>query len=185
MDIRRVTLIKDTVYAEGGFKAAAPVTRVAACAVIANPLAGIAKEDLGELIAFGSQLGELLVKEALRQLHGPAVAYGKAGIVGVFGDVEHAAAILHPRMGKPMREAIGGGQAIIPSTAKIGAIGESIDIPLGHKDDVWSFDHIDTLTISVPNAPRPDEIVVIVALADAGRPRPRISNAAASSTTAS
>jgi hypothetical protein len=174
MDIRRITVIKDTVYAEGGLAAPSPVTRVAACAVIANPLAGIAGHDLDELVAFGTGLGERLVKEALKVLPGPALSYGKAAIVGVAGDIEHAAALLHPRMGKPLREAIGGGLAIIPSTQKIGAAGESIDVPLGHKDDVWSFDHFDTFTLAVPNAPRPNEIVVIAALADGGRPRPRV-----------
>jgi hypothetical protein len=77
-------------------------------------------------------------------------------------------------MGKPIRAAIGGGAAIIPSNVKIGAVGEVLDVPLGHKDDVWSFDHFDTLSVMVPNAPRPDEIVVIVAVADGGRPRPRV-----------
>jgi hypothetical protein len=108
-----------------------------------------------------------------------AISYGKAAIVGTSGDIEHAAAILHPRMGKPMRDAIGGGQAIIPSNVKIGAVGCSIDVPLGHKDDVWAFDQIDTLGVTVANAPRPDEIVVIVALADGGRPRPRIAKSGA------
>jgi hypothetical protein len=173
MDIRRLTLIKDVVHAEGGLPAITPVTRVAACAVIANPLAGRAQDDVAELIAFGDRLGELLVREASALLPGPVVSYGKAAIVGTSGDIEHAAAILHPLMGKPMRAAIGGGQAIIPSNVKIGAVGCVIDVPLGHKDDVWSFDEIDTLSVMVPNAPRPDEMVVIVALADGGRPRPR------------
>jgi hypothetical protein len=173
MDIRRLTLIKDVVYSEGGLPALLSVTRVAACAVIANPLAGRAQDDLAGLVGFGAELGELLAREALALLPLPAVSYGKAAIVGASGDLEHAAAILHPLMGKPMRAAIGGGQAIIPSNIKIGAVGCSIDVPLGHKDDIWSFDEIDTLSVMVPNAPRPDEIVVIVALADGGRPRPR------------
>jgi hypothetical protein len=174
MDIRRLTLIKDVVHAEGGLPALAPVTRIAACAVIGNPLAGRAQDDVAELVPLGAELGELLVREALALLPRPAIAYGKAAIVGTAGDLEHAAAILHPRMGKPMRDGIGGGLAIIPSNVKIGAVGCSIDIPLGHKDDVWSFDQIDTLSLMIPNAPRPDEIVVIVALADGGRPRPRV-----------
>jgi hypothetical protein len=174
MDIRRLTLIKDLVYAEGGLPALTPVTRIAACAVIDNPLAGRAQDDVADLVPLGAELGELLVREALALLPRPAIAYGKAAIVGTDGDLEHAAAILHPRMGKPMREAIGGGLAIIPSNVKIGAVGCSIDIPLGHKDDVWSFDQIDTLTVIIPNAPRPNEIVAIVALADGGRPRPRV-----------
>ncbi|MEH2482494.1 hypothetical protein V1282_005851 [Nitrobacteraceae bacterium AZCC 2146] len=174
MDIRRLTLVKDVVYAEGGLPANTPVTRVAACAVIANPLAGRAQDDVDELVAFGAELGELLVREALTMLPRPAISYGKAAIVGTSGDIEHAAAILHPRMGKPIRAAIGGGQAIIPSNVKIGAVGCSIDIPLGDKDDVWAFDQFDTLSVMIANAPRPDEIVVIVALADGGRPRPRV-----------
>ena len=104
----------------------------------------------------------------------PAISYGKAAIVGTSGDLEHAAAILHPRLGKPMRAAIGGGQAIIPSNVKIGAVGATIDVPLGDKDDVWVFDQFDTLSVMVANAPRPDEILVIVALADGGRPRARV-----------
>lgn len=179
MDIRRLLLIKDVVYAEGGLPAMAPVTRVAACAVIANPLAGRAMDDLAEIIPFGEELGEMLVQEALKALPLPALSYGKAAIVGTSGDIEHGAAILHPRMGKPMRAAIGGGQAIIPSNVKIGAVGCSIDVPLGHKDDVWQFDQIDTIGVTVANAPRPDEIVVIVALADGGRPRPRIAKSGA------
>jgi hypothetical protein len=179
MDIRRLLVIKDVIYAEGGLPAMAPVTRVAACAVIANPLAGRAEEYLDQLIPFGEELGEMLVQEALKALPLPALSYGKAAIVGTSGDIEHGAAILHPRMGKPMRAAIGGGQAIIPSNVKIGAVGCSIDVPLGHKDDVWQFDQIDTIGITVANAPRPDEIVVIVALADGGRPRPRIAKSGA------
>jgi Amino acid synthesis len=179
MDIRRLFVIKDVIYAEGGLPAMAPVTRVAACAVIANPLAGRAEEYLDQLIPFGEELGEMLVQEALKMLPLPALSYGKAAIVGTSGDIEHGAAILHPRMGKPMRAAIGGGQAIIPSNVKIGAVGCSIDVPLGHKDDVWSFDQIDTIGVMVANAPRPDEIVVIVALADGGRPRPRIAKSGA------
>jgi hypothetical protein len=179
MDIRRLFLVKDVVHAEGGLPALRPVTRVAACAVIANPYAGKAADNLEDLIPIGESLGESLTREALAQLTQPAISYGKAGIVGSSGDIEHAAAVLHPRMGKPMRAAIGGGQAIIPSNVKIGGPGAPIDVPLGHKDDVWSFDQIDTLTLAVPNAPRADEIVVIVAFADGGRPRPRVSKAGA------
>lgn len=179
MDIRRIWTCKDAVFAEGGLPALKAVTRAAACAVIANPVAGEGRDDLSELIAFGAELGALLVEEAKVLLPYPTISYGKAAIVGTSGDIEHAAAILHPRMGKPMREAIGGGQAIIPSNVKIGSVGAVIDVPLGHKDDVWSFDQIDTISVMVPNAPRPDEIVVIVALADGGRPRPRVAKSGA------
>jgi hypothetical protein len=174
MDIRRLTVVRDTVNSEGGLPALEPVTRVAACAVIPNPLAATAHEDLSAIVPFGEELGKLLVREALAQLIKPPVAYGKAAVVGLDGDLEHAAAIIHPRMGRPIREAIGGGKAIIPSNVKVAAAGASIDVPLSDRDDVWLFDHIDTITVSVPDAPKPSEIVVIVALSDGGRPRPRV-----------
>ena len=158
MRIRRLSIICDVIYEEGGLPAFAPATRVAACGVIANPYAGQAADDLEALIAAGAEIGEKLAKEALALLPGPAIAYGKAAIVGVNGDIEHAAAILHPRMGKAIRAAIGGGRAVIPSTQKIGAAGAAIDTPLGHKDDAWSFNHIDTINVSIGGAPRPDEI---------------------------
>jgi hypothetical protein len=104
----------------------------------------------------------------------PAVAYGKAAIVGVAGEIEHGAAMIHPRLGQPMREAVGGGEAIISSNVKIGGPGTSIDVPLAHKDNIWSFDHLATMTISSDYAPRPDEIVVIMAISDGGRPHPRV-----------
>ena len=175
MKIRRLTTIRDVLYEEGGLPALSPVTRVAACAVILNPYASKATDDLTALVEASAELGALLTREAAELLPGKAVAYGKSAIVGVNGDIEHAAAILHPRMGKPMRAVIGGGQAIIPSTQKVGSAGVSIDVPLGHKDDVWSFDHIDTVSVTVEGAPRPDELLVIVALSNGGRPRARVS----------
>ena len=176
MEIRRLTIIKDLVLAEGGLQATNSTIRAAACAVIANPFAGIACDDVSELFPYGHDLGALLVAEAQTMLLQPAICYGKAAIVGTAGDIEHGAAILHPRMGRPIRDAIGGGLALIPSNVKIGNVGSSIDVPVGHKDDPWSFDHIDTISIAIGNAPRSDEIVVIIVLADGGRPRPRITD---------
>jgi hypothetical protein len=174
MRIRRLVVIKDVVYREGGLDAARPVTRVAACAAIENPLAGNAQDDLSDLVPLGEKLGEMLTREAAALLPNTAVSYGKAAIVGLHGDLEHAAAIIHPRMGRPMRTAIGGGKAIIPSNVKVAAPGSAIDIPLSDRDDEWNFDRIDTVTVSIPDAPRPNEIVVIAVLADGGRPAPRI-----------
>jgi hypothetical protein len=174
MDLHRIVVIRDTINSEGGLPALRPVTRIAACAVIQNPLAGAARDDLSELVPLGEELGGLLVREALAGLSRPPVGYGKAAIVGIDGDLEHAAAIIHPRMGRPMREAIGGGKAIIPSNVKIAAAGTPVDVPLSDRDDIWLFDNIDTITVAVPGAPRPTELVVIVALSDGGRPRPRI-----------
>jgi Amino acid synthesis len=174
MQILRLLVMRDTIHSEGGVPALRPVTRVAACAVIGNPLAGGRHDDLSELIPLGEQLGDLLVREAIASLPQPPLSYGKAAIVGLDGDVEHAAAIIHPRMGRPIRQAIGGGKAIIPSNVKVATAGTAIDIPLSDRDDAWLFDNIDTMTVAVPGAPRPAEIVVIIALSDGGRPRPRI-----------
>jgi hypothetical protein len=179
MDIRRLLVIRETIHHEGGLPALRPVTRVAACAVIRNPLAGGAHEDLSELVALGEELGARLVREALASLAQPPVSYGKAAIVGLEGDLEHAAAIIHPRMGRPIREAISGGKAVIPSNAKVAPAGTLIDVPLADRNDAWHFDNIDTMTVGVPDGPRPAEIVVVVGLSDGGRPRPRISPAGA------
>lgn len=175
MNIRRLITFREIVYADGELPAVEPVTRVAACALIENPLAGLQSDNLDVLIGWGADLGARLVNECQAFLTRPAIAYGKAAIVGVDGEIEHAAAILHPRMGKPMREAIGGGQAIIPSNVKIGGPNSSIDVPIGNKDYIWSFNEIDTLTVTVGGAPRPKEILVITVLSDGGRPRLRVS----------
>jgi hypothetical protein len=172
MDLRRIVLISDTILAEGTRTADRAVRRVAACAVVGRPL--LQGGDLEPLIILGEILGQKLAEEALAALGGPAMSYGKAAIVGLEGEVEHAAAILHPKMGRPIRAVIGGGKALIPSNAKVAAAGAGIDVPLGDKDDPWNFAAIDTITIAVPGAPRPDEIVVVVALADGSRPRARI-----------
>lgn len=174
MDLSRIHLIKDTIHRVGDRPLDQPVTRVAACAVLRNPAAQRTSPDLDDLISLGAQLGEQLTAQALALLTQPVVGYGKAAMVGVLGETEHAAAILHPRMGKPIREAIGGGKAVIPSNAKVCAIGGTIDVPLGHKDDPWSFDEIDTMSIMVPGAPRPDEIVIVIILSDGCRPMARI-----------
>ena len=174
MQLRRLLVVRDLIHSEGGLPAVRPVTRVAACAVISNPLAGRAEDDLSALVPFGEELGEMLVREAFAALPNPPLCYGKAAIVGLEGDIEHAAAILHPRMGKPLRAAIGGGKALMPSNVKVAAAGTAIDVPLADRDDPWAFDNIDTITVAVPDAPRAGEIVVVLALSDGGRPRPRI-----------
>ncbi len=174
MDIRKSLIIRETIEADGMGKVCNPITRVVAIAVIKNPFAGQYVEDLSPLFDFGGQLGERLMGDAVKMLAGPPVSYGKAAIVGIDGDLEHGGAMIHPKLGKPMREAVGGGQALIPSNAKIAAAGGPIDLPLGHKDEAWSFDHFDTMTVMVADAPRSDEIVLCMAVADGGRPHPRV-----------
>ena len=174
MQTRKIQFIKEIVRAEAGEPVVRPVCRVVALAVIANPYAGRFERDLTPLFEAGLQLGEELMPQAVQLLDGPALVYGKAAIVGVNGDVEHAAAVLHPKLGKPMRAAIGGGAAIIPSVTKVAAAGASIDVPLANKDNSWSFDELDAITVAIADAPRPDEILVAMAVGTAGRPHPRV-----------
>ncbi len=177
MEIRKTLLIRETIETDGIGKACDPIVRVAAIAVLRNPFAGKHVEDLSLLFDMGGALGERLMGEAVEALNGAPVSYGKAALVGVDGDLEQGGAMIHPKLGKPMRAAVGGGKALIASNAKVGAVGASIDLPLGHKDEAWSFDHFDTMTLMVGDAPRPDEIVLCMAVADGGRPHPRVGNA--------
>lgn len=174
LSVRRMLVTKDVVYAEAGKAAPRPITRAIGMVVMANPFAGRHVEDLSPLFDLGAQVAELLMPQLVPLLARPAESYGKGAIVGVNGDLEHAAALCHPKMGKPMRAALGGGEALIASTQKVGAAGASLDLPLGHKDNAWSFDHFETVTVRVADAPRPDEIVVVIGIADGGRVNPRV-----------
>ena len=174
MNIRKTMIIKETIYADGLGEPCEPIVRVAALAIIQNPFAGRFVEDLSQLFDIGGNLAEELMADAVALLDLAPVSYGKAAIVGVAGDLEHGGAVIHPKLGKPMRAAVGGGKAVIPSNAKVAALGASIDIPLGHKDEAWSFSHFDTMTVMIADAPRPDEIVLCMAVADGGRPIPRV-----------
>ena len=167
-------MIQETIETDGFGESCDPITRVAAVAVVQNPAAGSFVQDLSALFDIGGQLGEMLMTRAVGMLVRPPASYGKAAIIGVDGDMEHGAAMIHPKLGKPMRAAVGGGEALIPSNSKIAGVGVPIDVPLGHKDQAWSFDHFDTMTIMVADAPRPNEIVLCMAVADGGRPLPRV-----------
>ena len=155
-----------------------PATRKAvAMAVIENPFAGRYVDNLDPLIAIGEELGELLGHKCVQALGiepGQAQSYGKAAIVGEMGELEHAAAILHPKLGAPLRQAVEKGAALVPSSKKRGGLGTAIDVPLGHKDAAFVRSHFDAVEARVSDAPRPNEIVVAIAITDSGRPLPRI-----------
>jgi Amino acid synthesis len=169
VDIRKIITMREMVLSELRVAAPRPIVRAVGIAVILNPFAGRFVEDLRALFDAGAMLGERLMPELVKLLDGPAVSYGKGAIVGVDGEMEHGGACVHPMLGKPMRAAIGGGKAVISSNVKVAAAGALLDVPLGHKDDSWSFPHFDTITVSVADAPRPNEILVAMALADGGR----------------
>jgi hypothetical protein len=175
MQIRRFYTVVEEIREEGGRPLPRPARRVAVAAVLANPLAGRYVEDLTPLVTMGQELGALLAERAVAALNGEAVeSYGKAAIVGMDGEREHAAALLHPTLGGPLRTAVGGGKAIIPSAKKVGGPGTAIDIPLHYKDAAFVRSHFDAMEVRIPDAPRPDEIVVAIALTNGGRPHPRV-----------
>jgi hypothetical protein len=175
LHIRKIMVIVEEMLHEGGKAVVPPLRKSAALAVITNPFAGRYVEDLSPLIDVGEELGELLGTRAVEALAMSQVqGYGKAAIVGTAGELEHCAAILHPKLGKPLRQAVGGGEAIIPSAKKRGGPGTAIDVPLHFKDDAWRFANFDAMEVRVPDAPAPDEIVVAVVVTSAGRPHPRV-----------
>jgi len=175
--IRKIIVQTDETHIEMGEKVSPPTRRAVACAVIENPFAGRYEKDLSLLTEIGVELGDLLTKRCLAALGiagGEAESFGKAAIVGDGGELEHAAAILHPKMGAPVRAALVKGPALIPSAKKMGGMGTAIDVPLGHKDAAFVRSHFDAIEARVPDAPRRGEIVVAIAITDSGRPLPRI-----------
>jgi hypothetical protein len=175
--IRKLITIVEETHQEAGQSIAPPTRKAAAIAVIANPFAGRHVADLAALVDIGEQLGLLLGERAVAALGitpGDAQSYGKAAIVGEDGELEHAAAILHPKLGAPLRRAVEKGAALVPSAKKRGGMGAAIDVPLGHKDAAYVRSHFDAMEIRVADAPRRDEIVVAVVVTDSGRPLPRI-----------
>ena len=179
LKIRRTIVQVDEIHVEMGKPIDPPARKAIAAAAIVNPFAGKYVENLEPLYDLGAEIGGYLARRAVQALGvkpGQIQSYGKGAIVGTDGEIEHAAAILHPRFGKPVREAVEKGEDIIPSTKKMGGPGSSITMPLTNKDSIWSFDHMDGAEISIPDAPHPDEIVVAVVVAERGRPLARVSN---------
>lgn len=175
--IRKIIVQVDEVLQEGGQAVNPPTRRALAMAVIANPYAGAYSEHLDQLIDIGEELGGLLGERCVQALGiapEQAHSYGKAAIVGEGGELEHAAAILHPKLGAPLRKAVGKGAALVPSAKKQGGLGTAIDVPLGHKDAAFVRSHFDAMEARVSDAPRANEIVVAVVVTDSGRPHPRI-----------
>jgi len=176
-EIRKLATFVEETREEGGRAVDPPTRRAAAVAVIKNPFAGRYVEDLSELMDIGEELGGLLTEKAIAALGiagDRAESYGKAAAVGENGELEHAAAILHPKLGAPVREALSKGAALIPSSKKRGGPGVTLDIPLGHKDAAFVRSHFDGMEVRLNDAPRANEIMVAVAITDSGRPHPRV-----------
>ncbi len=175
--IRKIVTMLEETHEEAGRDMVPPTRKAAAIAIVKNPYAGLYQQDLQVLIDLGERLGWTLGKRCVELLgiqpH-QAQSFGKAAIVGEDGELEHAAAILHPKMGAPLRAAVEKGAALVPSAKKRGGMGATIDVPLGHKDAAYVRSHFDAMEIRVHDAPRRDEILVAVVVTDSGRPLPRI-----------
>ena len=176
-NIRKIVVLVDETRIEMGKAIQPPTRRAVAMAVIENPFAGRYQEDLADLMTMGEELGGLLGDKCVQALGitpDQAESYGKAAIVGEAGELEHAAAILHPKLGAPLRKAVEKGAALVPSSKKMGTVGSAIDVPLGHKEAAYVRSHFDAVEARVSDAPRANEIVVAVAVTDSGRPLPRV-----------
>ncbi|MEP5154954.1 amino acid synthesis family protein [Planktotalea sp.] len=176
-DIRKIAVWVEETHREAGREIAPATRKAVAVAVIANPFAGGYTEDLTPLMDIGAELGEVLGKrcvEALGISPADAESYGKAAMVGENGELEHAAAILHPKLGAPLRKEVEKGAALVPSSKKMGGPGQDLDVPLGHKDAAYVRSHFDGVEVRMNDAPRGNEILVAVAVTDSGRPLPRV-----------
>lgn len=175
LQVRKFVVVVDETLHSGGRAGQVPLRKVAAMAVVANPLAGQGYvEDLSELVGPSEDLGRELGSRALDALGAQVESYGKAAICGTAGEQEHANACLTSAFGDAFRKAIGGGQAWITSATKVGAAGTAIDVPLAFKDELWVRSHYDALEVRIPDGPLPDEIVVIAAVANRGRLHARL-----------
>lgn len=176
LEIRKIVATVEDIYSEAGVAASGPSRKCTVAAVIANPLAGQSDGDLEILKDLGAAISAALVARGLEALDAApddVDSYGKGAIIGINGEIEHAAALIHPRFGAPVRGALGEATEIIPSTKKLAGPGASLAVPLTSKRSIWDFDHMDAAEISIGDAPHPDEIVVILALGIGGRPRKR------------
>ena len=173
--IRKIAVWVEETHSEMGRAITPPTRKAVAVAVIANPFAGRYVEDLTPLMDIGAELGALLGHRCVAALGiapGDAQSYGKAAMVGENGELEHAAAILHPKLGAPLRAAVEKGAALVPSSKKMGGPGQDLDVPLGHKDAAYVRSHFDGIEVRLNDAPRANEIMVAVAVTDSGRPCP-------------
>lgn len=177
LGVRRIRTIMEETLIEGGKELNKPQRRAACVAILDNPFAGKYVDDLSQLMDVSARLGKILPQRAVRALgvdNDQVESFGKAAMVGEDGELEHAAALMHPSLGAPFRDVIGGGKALIPSSKKRGAPGHLFDVPLGHKDAARVRSHFDGMEVCVPDGPRANEIALAIAVTDSGRPHPRV-----------
>lgn len=179
MNIRQIYLFDQQIMSEAGRAVSTTTRRVAAAAVLLNPYAGLpAIDDFADLAELSYRVGEVLTARALSALGNfRPVGYSKCALVGTEGDLEHGACMIHMRIGAAMRRGAGGGPALIPGNAKVAGTGAQVDLIFGGLEDGWAYDPMDTMTISIADAPRHNEILLAVAFLAGGRPNARVAGA--------
>lgn len=177
MDVRKYVDLIEDIRTDNGKPVNPPARKGAAIAIIKNPFAGTFEEDLDLLTDIGDSLGEELSRRAMRSLQidpEKVESFGKGALVGLGGELEHAAALLHPKLGHAVRRVVGGGKTMMPSAKKMGVAGTELDVPVHCKEAALVRSHFDAMAVRVHDAPRNDEILVVVVLTDAGRPLARV-----------
>ncbi|HEV2508434.1 amino acid synthesis family protein [Bosea sp. (in: a-proteobacteria)] len=176
LNIRRTLVLVEDRHEDSGVKAEISRRKVAIVAIVENPLAGKGYvADLKPLIEASIPVGARMGELAVEALGGREVqSYGKGGIVGLNGEQEHANALLTTAFANPIRDAIGGARAWISSVTKIGAPGTPIDVPMNHKHDVYVRSHYDSMALTLPDTPMPDEVALIFCLSSEGRLNARV-----------
>lgn len=173
-EVRRWVTVVEEVHSDGGATVDQPLVKTAVAAIISNPYAGLYSEQLDDLIDFSVDLSRELVTRALTALGGrEAESCGKGAIVGIAGEQEHGVACLTTPFGDAMRQGIGG-TGWVTSTTKIGGAGTTLDVPLAYKKALFVREFYDTISVTIPWGPRPDEIAVVAALATRGRVHHRV-----------
>ena len=173
--IRKRSLTLETVFHEGGPPPEKPLRLAAACAVVRNPFAGRYEPDLLPFMAELRGLGTLLAEELVGALGGAELveAYGKAAIVGTSGELEHGA-VWHEAGGWAMRQVLGEPKAIVPAAKAVAHTGYRLMVPLHYIHAAYVRSHFNSVEVGIQDAPRPDEILYALVMADGGRIHARL-----------
>jgi Amino acid synthesis len=182
VDVRKIVTGVEDIWHDGGPRLAEPVRKGWVACVIANPFAGRFEPDVQSYMDDLKPMGLDCSQRLVAALGGDVAvieAYGKGSLIGVDGEIEHGA-LWHVPGGYAMRELLGQAFAIVPSSAKLGAMGCSIDVPIHHKDACYVRSHFDAITVCVADAPRPDEMMFVLVMTTGGRPHARMGGLQAS-----
>lgn len=168
--LRKTLLLVEEIRHDFGPAPSEPRRRAALAAVVANPFASRYAPDLQPAMEDLKPLGLMMSERLIEALGGREGidGYGKGAIVGAAGETEHGA-LWHVPGGYAMRELLGESRAIVPSAMKVGGLGATLDVPLGHINAAYVRSHFDAMTVAVPDAPRADEIVFVLAMSRGGR----------------